>query len=1116
MAEQLKVIISSTAHDLPEHRKEVMAACLRQGMFPSMMEHLPANDSEAISASLKLVDEAEIYVGVFAYRYGHVPRKNNARQISVTEMEYNRAIERRIPRLIFVMDKTHPITIDDIEQGASADKLKAFKERVQSENIVNFFRSPADLRAHVINSLSQLRKPDLETFHYVSDIPGPPEAFIAHPYTLLQTPMLIGRQKELKLLTDWVTGKELESDKQKLPADSVSIVNVVAIGGIGKSALTWEWFKVIAPREMKHLAGRMWWSFYESDATFENFVIRALAYVSKRAIGEVTKLPSPERETQLLAALNHQPFLLVLDGLERILIAYARMDAARLGDNDVGKEKDLRKTADPRADNFLRKLAQLKKTRVLISSRLHPAEMETSGGDPIPGCFRIQLEGLIDEDAIELWRAFGVSGSREDVLSVFNTFAKHPLLIQVLSGEVKRYRKAPGSFEDWSKANRKFDPEKYPDISKAMGHVLEFALRGLPNRAQQVLQVIAAFRMPARYDTLAALLVGKSWLTVLFKVKAKPCTDERELDVVLTELEDRGLVGWDKRANRYDLHPIVRCVVWDGLSKDIQRGVYKNLHVHFEALIKGELRKVTSPEDLTPAIELYNTLINLGRSYDAFIFFAERLSGPMLNRFAIHQRIELLEMLFPDGLDQLPRLNGPDYQAHTLGDLATGYLRNGQPERAALFYSRANSIYRKMKAPPIYKLDPFFVQSLDFHLSINLFSLSCALLPSGHLRECEAALRHALTIIREQDSRSGEATYLCRLGLSLSARGLTRQSESALWRAAKTFTGQFGYEEQGYVKSYLAQRALWLSNFTVAQLFADTAWEMYLGGDKEAELISSARRQGEASLGLNDLRTADERLHHALTRARMVNHIEEELPTLVALAELRRRERDAKSARELLNDVWELAERGPYPLSHADAFNVLAQIELDEGNTVAAIEAAMKGYRLAWCDGPPFAYHWGLEKAKQYLRGLGAPEPEMPAFDESKFEPMPKVEIDSHEYDDSSLQYHTKVGTHLTLRLDSDAETVKIPEWSSADIEVEIADYLTHLQVRIGAQCLVRFEDLKSLGLTLRQISENFPPAVSRARFDLLNQTTTHATIRKQLPRIRTSTIRGSRRNDEQ
>jgi hypothetical protein len=38
----------------------------------------------------------------------------------------------------------------------------------------------------------------------------------------------------------------------------------------------------------------------------------------------------------------------------------------------------------------------------------------------------------------------------------------------------------------------------------------------------------------------------------------------------------------------------------------------------------------------------------------------------------------------------------------------------------------------------------------------------------------------------------------------------------------------------------------------------------------------------------------------------------------------------------LLDAVWESAERGPYPLYHADALNVLAQIERDAGNTTAS------------------------------------------------------------------------------------------------------------------------------------------------------------------------------------
>ena len=177
---------------------------------------------------------------------------------------------------------------------------------------------------------------------------------------------------------------------------------------MGKSALTWKWFNDIAPQEMKPLAGRMWWSFYESDARFENFIPRALAYVTNQPREEVQKIPLPEAEEKLLAVLDREPFLLVLDGLERLLIAYARMDAARLQDSDLDEktanfiaserglppsaaqsftgQQQLRKTADPRVGSFLRKLTRTRASRILVSTRLYPRDLQDKHtDDPIPG-----------------------------------------------------------------------------------------------------------------------------------------------------------------------------------------------------------------------------------------------------------------------------------------------------------------------------------------------------------------------------------------------------------------------------------------------------------------------------------------------------------------------------------------------------------------------------------------------------------------------------------------------------------------------------------------------------------------------------------------------------------
>jgi hypothetical protein len=153
-------MISSTIVDLPEHREQVRAACEERGVSPLMMEHQPATYENPVEFSMRLVDEADVYIGVYAYRYGYVPPRGNT---SLTEMEYDRAVKRRIPGLIFIMHKDHPIRADEKEEGKAGKKLKAFKQRVEKENFVKFFRSPEDLRGHVLSALSMLREPQADS-----------------------------------------------------------------------------------------------------------------------------------------------------------------------------------------------------------------------------------------------------------------------------------------------------------------------------------------------------------------------------------------------------------------------------------------------------------------------------------------------------------------------------------------------------------------------------------------------------------------------------------------------------------------------------------------------------------------------------------------------------------------------------------------------------------------------------------------------------------------------------------------------------------------------------------------------------------------------------------------
>jgi hypothetical protein len=151
----LKAMISSTALDLPEHRKQAVEACLKERILPIPMEHLPARDISGVAVSLEMVDQSDIYIGLYAWRYGWIP---DGSAISITEMEFNRAVDKGKTVLVFIMDDDHPVKGGDVEANEVAQqKLKKFKERAGQGRVQQKFNSPDDLRAKIIHALAELK-----------------------------------------------------------------------------------------------------------------------------------------------------------------------------------------------------------------------------------------------------------------------------------------------------------------------------------------------------------------------------------------------------------------------------------------------------------------------------------------------------------------------------------------------------------------------------------------------------------------------------------------------------------------------------------------------------------------------------------------------------------------------------------------------------------------------------------------------------------------------------------------------------------------------------------------------------------------------------------------------
>lgn len=955
----LKAFVSSTILDLPEHRERAMDACLRQGILPLMMEHLGASADTAITVSLRMIDEADIYIGVYGFRYGYVPQ---GYQESVTHLEYLRALARNMPRIVLIMDAHHPLHAGDVETGAGATKLEEFKAKVQTENIASFFRSPDELRACIIDSLSKL-KTQTGANHspaLLRSIPEPPNPYIPHPYALLQTHRLIGRRAELRTLTNWIAGDH--------PSSGATVFSLIGLGGTGKSSLAWEWFQREMPKAYPECRASIWWSFYESEPRIGNFAEQTLAYLTNTRQEDVRRRSLDEQLDHIALILDQTPVLIVLDGFERIQNAYTGFSASLLGDFRVSRIEDkggaiprrLRFCSSDRASRFLKKLAIVKRSKILLTSRLIPAELETVTERPVPGSFHFQLGGLTVDDALQLWREIGISGSDEEIADLARSIDCHPLLLQALAREIARDRRSPGDFGRWRESNPGFNPFALP-LAQRRSHILHYSMSGLSREQEQVLRTIAHFRMPVGYQVLLELLVGND-LTY---------TSERELVDCLTELEDRALVGWDRSRNTYDEHPLVRGMVWTSLG-DADHSVYYDAIARlFAAAPAPTLSPTPTFEELSPAIELFNALVRRRMYNEAYSVYKQRLRGALIKLVAAEQSIQLLREFLPRGLDSGLDTLEPYYRPAILRQLASAHIVSGQPRRAVPLLEKATSAARALR-----DLGPLLT-GLG-HLGIGYLTIGSLYAADECYRRMEMALStEKARSYREFHNKSVAETPLWH-GLVFAVRGLVEHANESLERSTALATIHDADEYKLVAICLRARLAIWRENPEQGLTLSQQACSIAAAMGRKRDYIHALVCQSSALQALGQISEAENHAVEALEVSRELRYGSGEVRALVAMAELIWRRREIASAKNWTMQALDLAQSGGYRLELVDAYNILAEIENFSRDVNAAAISSTKAYELAWCDGPPFFYRWGLARSKQHLLELNIPVPELP------------------------------------------------------------------------------------------------------------------------------------------
>jgi hypothetical protein len=141
-----RIYISSTFEDLKDYREKVRVALRQMGHEDIEMEYYVAEDKRPLDKCLEDVASCDLYIGIFAWRYGYVPDGYGK---SITELEYRKAVETGKKCLIFLLDEEVPWPIKFVDRGKNEKRIRALKKELSKEKTVSFFKSADELASFI-------------------------------------------------------------------------------------------------------------------------------------------------------------------------------------------------------------------------------------------------------------------------------------------------------------------------------------------------------------------------------------------------------------------------------------------------------------------------------------------------------------------------------------------------------------------------------------------------------------------------------------------------------------------------------------------------------------------------------------------------------------------------------------------------------------------------------------------------------------------------------------------------------------------------------------------------------------------------------------------------------
>jgi tetratricopeptide (TPR) repeat protein len=497
------------------------------------MEDYGASARPPLDVCLRDVARCELYVGIFAWRYGFVPdaadpsrpEEGNPGRKSITELEYLHTRARGKDCLIFLLDPDAPWPASQMEEGEGAKQIKALRAKLGNDHVVDSFTDVKDLTTRVSTAVASWQEGRRQAPHAArpDGRPGAPEVNIARlPVTGTR---LFGRDEHLKRLDEAWAGRDTH------------VLSFVAWGGVGKSALVNHWLARLARDDYRGAERVYGWSFYSQGSTdravsADQFIEAALVF-----FGDTNpNLGSPWEKGERLARLvGRRRALLALDGLEPLQYP-------------PGPEEGRLKEQSMQA--LLRGLAAHNEGLCVISTRVPVTDLADYEENTVK---RVDLETLSDEAGAQVLTAQGAKGAQAELEQASSEFGGHSLALTLLGsylsdvygGDITRRAEVRGLEDD--ERHGRHAQRVMTSYERWFGEGPELS----------VLRVLGLFNRPADRGSIDALRAAPAvpGLTDSLQDMTEPAWQR-----TLSKLRRAQLLAArdDAQPDTLDAHPIVR------------------------------------------------------------------------------------------------------------------------------------------------------------------------------------------------------------------------------------------------------------------------------------------------------------------------------------------------------------------------------------------------------------------------------------------------------------------------------------------------------------------------------------------------------------------------------